>query len=60
MNTVKTKIKNHGGIRSNAGRKPIDEAQRKKTISLYVSTIDMEKIGGEDTFKDKCYALLKG
>lgn len=50
--------KTHGGARSSAGRKPIDEKLRKKQIPLYVEQWKLDAIGGFEQLQALCYGVI--
>lgn len=52
-NTPKTQ---HGGARSNAGRKKL--ADPKQPITVYVEKSKIENAGGKDQYKTKLYKLI--
>ena len=54
-----TKKKQWGGPRPNSGPKPKDECELKKVVYLYVKQGDLDRMGGVDAFREKCYALVK-
>jgi hypothetical protein len=54
MNTIKKPVK-----KKESGRKPIDPLDKKKPVIVYISDNEMNRIGGEEVFKERCYALLK-
>ncbi len=40
--------------KSNAGRKPMDEKERKATFIIYLPGLNIQKIRGESALKHKC------
>lgn len=59
MSKSTTKKKTWGGARQGAGPKFKDPSEVKKQVTLYVVSKELDRMGGIEAFKDKCYALLK-
>jgi hypothetical protein len=54
MNNTKT----HGGKRSNAGRKPLPDDERKVCLQIYVKGKVVKKAGGEKKAKSLMLSAL--
>jgi hypothetical protein len=54
-----TKRKGSGGARSNAGRKPIPQEERKVGVWLLFQNKEIARVGGADALKDLCYNAIK-
>lgn len=60
MKKASTKKKStHGGARPGSGPKPKNGEDIKKPITVYVAIKDLNRLGGADAFREKCYGLLK-
>ncbi len=53
---METTLKNHGGKRSNSGRKPITD--RKKSLTIYPRESEINLVGGAESAKELCYNAI--
>lgn len=49
----------HGGARKKAGRKPIDESEKKQQVNLFLEGWVIKMHGGKSAVQDKCYRYLR-
>lgn len=50
----------HGGARKKAGRKKIDDSEKKQQVNLFLEGWLIEKHGGKENVQQKCYSYLRG